>query len=105
MRVISQLIGGISRFLQNLPKYFNGTAISTSFASPTAGVFQVVVILDLNVSELTNHLSAHLYNNVINSQMFSNNYHYIMFDYMAALQHLGLLHYLLGYYLFYLYSQ
>ena len=37
MRLISQLIKGISRVLQNLVKYFNGTIISTSFV-PSATV-------------------------------------------------------------------
>ena len=31
MRLISQLIGGISRVLQKLPKYFNGSSISKSW--------------------------------------------------------------------------
>ena len=51
MRLISQLINGISRILQKLLQYFNGTAISTSFALPSAGVFPVIFILDLNDSE------------------------------------------------------
>ena len=44
----SELIKGISRVLQKLLKYFNGTMISTSFVLPTAGVFPVISILDLN---------------------------------------------------------
>ena len=47
----SQLISGTSRVLQNLLKYFNGTIISTSFVFPSAGVFPVIFILDLNDSE------------------------------------------------------
>ena len=43
MRLISQLINGISKVLQKLPKYFNGTTISTSFVSPAAGVFHVIL--------------------------------------------------------------
>ena len=39
IRLISQLIKGISRVLQNLLKFFNCTAISTSFVLPAAGVF------------------------------------------------------------------
>ena len=35
-RLISQLINGISRVLQNLLKYFNETAILTSFVLPVA---------------------------------------------------------------------
>ena len=37
-RLISQLINGISRVVQMLLKYFNGTAILTSFVLPPAGV-------------------------------------------------------------------
>ena len=44
----SQLIKGISRVLQKLLKYFNGTIISTSFSLPLLGVFPVIFILDLN---------------------------------------------------------
>ena len=44
MRLISQLINGISRVSQKLLKYFNGTAISTSFVLPAAGVFPVFLI-------------------------------------------------------------
>ena len=51
MRLISQLISGISRVLQKLVKYFNGTAISTFFVLPSAGVFPVIFILDLKNSE------------------------------------------------------
>ena len=51
MRLTSQLINGISRVLQKLLKYFNGTIISTSFVLPIAGVFPVIFTLDLNDSE------------------------------------------------------
>ena len=51
MRLTSQLVNGISRVLQKLFKYFNGTIISTSFSLPAAGVFPVIFILDLNDSE------------------------------------------------------
>ena len=51
MRVISQLINGISRVLQQLPKYFHGTIISTFSVLPSAGVFLVTFTLDLNDSE------------------------------------------------------
>ena len=37
MKLISQLIKGISRVLQKLLKYFNGTVISTIFLLPAAG--------------------------------------------------------------------
>ena len=51
MRLTSQLIHGISRVLQKLLRYFNGTIISTSFSLPVAGAFPVILILDLNDSE------------------------------------------------------
>ena len=51
IRLTSQLINGISRVLQKLLKYFNGTIISTSFVLPAAGVFPVIFILDLNDSD------------------------------------------------------
>ena len=50
-RLISQLINDISRVLQKLLKYFNGTIISTSFVFPLLGVFPVIFTLDLNDSE------------------------------------------------------
>ena len=50
IRLTSQLINGISRVLQKLLKYFNGTIISTSFALPAAGVFPLIFTLDLNHS-------------------------------------------------------
>ena len=51
MRLISQLIKGISRVLQKLLNYFNVTTISTSLALETARVFTVLLILNLNDSE------------------------------------------------------
>ena len=51
MRLNSQLINGISRVLQKLLKYFDGTIISTSSVLPSTGVFPVTLILDLNDSE------------------------------------------------------
>ena len=42
------LIRCISRALQKLVKYFNGTAISTSFVLPSAGVLSVIIDLNLN---------------------------------------------------------
>ena len=47
----SQFINGISRVLQKLLKYFNGTIISTCFVFPLAGVFPVIFTLYLNDSE------------------------------------------------------
>ena len=51
MRLISQLINGISRVLQKLNKYFNGTSISTSFVLPAVGAFPVVLIMYFNDSD------------------------------------------------------
>ena len=51
IRLTSQLIKRISRVLQKLLKYFHGTIISTSFVFPSAGVYPVIFILDLNDSE------------------------------------------------------
>ena len=51
MRLTSQLINDISGVLQKLHKYFNGTIISTSHVLPSAGIFPVIFILDLNDSE------------------------------------------------------
>ena len=51
MGLTSQLINGISRVLQELLKYFNGTIISTFFVFPSSGVFSVIFILDLNDSK------------------------------------------------------
>ena len=47
-RLTSQLINGISRVLQKLLKYFNGTIILTSFVLPPAGMLRVIFTLDLN---------------------------------------------------------
>ena len=51
IRLTSQLINGISRVLQKLLKYYNGTIIPISFVFPSAGVFPVIFTLDLNDSE------------------------------------------------------
>ena len=48
MRLILQLINGISKVLQNLLKYFNGIDILTSFTLSAAGFFLITLILDLN---------------------------------------------------------
>ena len=48
IRLTSQLIKGISRVLQKLLEYVNGTIISTSFVLPSVGVFPVIFILDLS---------------------------------------------------------
>ena len=51
MRLISQLIKGISRVSQILLKYFNGTGILKSFVLQLAEIFPVVFVLDSNDSE------------------------------------------------------
>ena len=43
MRFTSQLINEISRVLQKLVQYFNGTIVSTSFVLPSAGLFFVIL--------------------------------------------------------------
>ena len=48
MRLVSQMINGISRVLQELRKQFNGTAISTSFVLPAAGAFPIILTVYLN---------------------------------------------------------
>ena len=47
MRLISQLINGISRVIQKLLKYFNDSIISTSFI-PQAPVWAVIFCLNLH---------------------------------------------------------
>ena len=42
MKLTSELISGISRVLQKLHNYFNGTAISTSFVFTLFGVLPVI---------------------------------------------------------------
>ena len=49
--MFSQLIHGISRDLQKLLQYFDGTAISTFFLLSVSGVFYVNLILDLHDSD------------------------------------------------------
>ena len=46
----SQLIKIISRVLQKLIKYFNGTIISTLFISPSSSVWAFIFVLKLNES-------------------------------------------------------
>ena len=53
MRLISQLINGISRVIKKLLKYFNGTVISTTIVLSLAGVSPVIFILNLNDSDCT----------------------------------------------------
>ena len=51
IRFISQLIKGISRVLQQVLKYFKGTAILTSFVLPAAGLLPIILALNLNDSD------------------------------------------------------
>ena len=51
IKLILQLIKGISRVLQKLFKYFNRTAILASVVLPAAGVFLIIFTLALNDSE------------------------------------------------------
>ena len=53
IKLISHLIKGISRVLQKLLKYLNGTAISTSSVLTSTGVLPVIFALNLNDSEST----------------------------------------------------
>ena len=46
IRLTSQLINGISRDLQKLLKYFNGTIILISFVLPPARVLPIIFNLD-----------------------------------------------------------
>ena len=57
MRLISQLIKGISRVLQKLLKYFDYTTILTSFVLLAARVFPVIFSLDLNDALLPGKLT------------------------------------------------
>ena len=50
-RLIAQLTNDISRALQKLVKDFSGTAISTFFVLPAAGVFPIILVLYLNYSD------------------------------------------------------
>ena len=51
MRLVSQLIKGISRALQKLLKYFDCTTILTFFVLIAAWVFSVTLALNLNDSD------------------------------------------------------
>ena len=55
MRQISQLIHGISRVLQKLLKYFNGTIISAFFV-PLFSVLPVILCLNLKEALLPGKL-------------------------------------------------
>ena len=103
VRLISELIKGISRVLLKLLKYFNGTAIS-AFITPSLLVAAKNLALNLNELESVMGFldSSLLY---CNFQFFLNNYHSILLDYTSALQHQDLSYYLLLRYLFQLVIQ
>ena len=103
MGFISKSIEDISRVLQELLKYFNGTAISTSYVLPSAGILPVIPTLNLNLNLTQNLLCYHLEylcGTAIIILMFLHDYHTPLLDYTLASQHLDTLHYLLGCYLF-----
>ena len=81
---MSQLINGISRGLQKLLKYFNGTAILSSFALLVAGGFSVILNLYLNELDSTYYHLDHLCNIATNFLMFSNNHYYIQLNYTSS---------------------
>ena len=60
MRLISKLINGISRVFHKVLKYFNGSIISMSFVLPSAGVFSVFFLFEIEM--IQNLLSYHLAN-------------------------------------------
>ena len=95
IKIISQLIKGISRAFQKLVKYLIGAIISISFSLPSIEVLPVIFILDLNDLELATSLSDYLCNIGTNFQMLLYNYHYILWNYILALQHQCLDNYLL----------
>ena len=53
MRLISELINGISRVLRKLIKYINGNHISTFLLLSLLESFPVILILGLNYLEFT----------------------------------------------------
>ena len=48
MRLVLQLTNSISRVLEKLLQYLNGTAISVSFVLTSAGFFPVIITLHFN---------------------------------------------------------
>ena len=92
MRFISQLINDVSRVLQELLKYFNGTTILMAFVS-SFPVEPVIFCLYLNEALLPGHYQDSkrdlklfdLYSITINFLMFLDNYHHITLNYTLAL--------------------
>ena len=53
MRSTLQLTKDLLRVFKIVLRYFNGTAILTSFVLSSVEVFSVILVLDLNYSEFT----------------------------------------------------
>ena len=95
IRLISKVVKGISRVLQKLLKYFNGTAILTSFVLPAAGFFSVIFTLNLNNALLPGKSGlfycylkmGQFYNISIKFLISLSNYHYIRLNCTLASQH------------------
>ena len=96
MRLISQLIKGISRVLQN---YLNILMVPLLQHAPQQAILPVIVCLNLNeallsaaeklaiVPELVISQPVHLYSNAINLLMFLNNNLYTLLNYALAELH------------------
>ena len=96
LRLILQVVKGVSRVLQKLLKYFNGTVSSTFFVLPATGAFPVILILDWLIQM---HQLAHFYNIAINFLMFLSNYCCIQLNYTSTSQHPDLFYDIFGCYL------
>ena len=72
MRLISRLNESVSRVFRKFLKYFNDTAILTSFVLPAAGDFPDILILNLDESnsKFANCYLDHLCNITRNFLMF-----------------------------------
>ena len=92
MRLISQLSNGISRALQNLLKYFNGTSIWTA-SVPSSPAEPAIFCSYLNETLLPGKLArdqqhlklVHLHSIAINFLIFLNNYCYVLLNYTLVL--------------------
>ena len=98
IRLISQLFKGISRVLQKLFKYFNGTTISEFIISAILVLFKNLD-LNLNDSESAIGFFETSLQNLYKLRDISH-YHNILLDYASALQCQDHLHYLVVCYLF-----
>ena len=96
MKFILQLISSLSRILQKIRKYFNGTTISTSLVLPAAGSHPAILALNLNDLEaaiLKVFYFWDLCGTAINVLFFLHNYHCIFLDYTVASQNQDIWHY------------